>query len=332
MGWKGTVRSIGAAVRAAERDAKRRQRELERQQNLYAKMQELEQDAYEVEVFENHIEIIQSVHKECSEPIDWEGISTSKAPSKPENLKIHEKEARSKAENYRPGVMDKVFKKTETKQKELEENIQLSINKDEAEHRSAISNWEAEVEDWKESVVLAKQLLSGNEKAKIEAIKELNSFAELSTLGSSISVSIRDRGIVEASIHVHGEEIVPSESKSLLKSGKLSVKKMPKVSFNEIYQDYVCSCVLRVANEILAIIPDDFVVITALDELLNSKTGHLEKSPILSVCISRKTINSLNMNSIDPSDSMSNFIHNMSFKKAKGFEAVSCVDTTSLEF
>jgi hypothetical protein len=28
MGWKGTVRVIGAAIRAAERDAKRRQREL----------------------------------------------------------------------------------------------------------------------------------------------------------------------------------------------------------------------------------------------------------------------------------------------------------------
>ncbi len=32
MGWKGTVRSIGSAVRAAERDAMRRQRELDKQQ------------------------------------------------------------------------------------------------------------------------------------------------------------------------------------------------------------------------------------------------------------------------------------------------------------
>jgi len=37
MGWKGTVRSIGAAVRAAERDEKRRQRELEKQQKQYEK-------------------------------------------------------------------------------------------------------------------------------------------------------------------------------------------------------------------------------------------------------------------------------------------------------
>lgn len=331
MGWKGTVRSIGAAVRAAERDAKRRQREIERRQRQYEKMKELEQAAYEVEVFENHIEIIQSVHKDCSESIDWKRISTSKEPKKPENLKKHEKEARSKAKNFNPGIIDKIFKKAESKKKKLEENIGLSIQKDESEYNAAISAWEEKVADWKESVSHAKQLLNGDGKAKIKTIKELNPFSEISNLGSNISVSSDSNGIIEAMIHVHGEEIVPNEAKSLLKSGKLSVKKMPKGTFNEIYQDYVCSCILRVGREILAIIPDNLVVVTAVDELLNTKTGHLEKMPILSVCISRKTINSLNMNSIDPSDSMGNFIHNMSFKKTKGFEPVSRIDTKSLK-
>jgi len=51
MGWKGTVRSIGSAVRAAERDAMRRQRKLD-------KIQELEQAEYEVDVYENHIKLV----------------------------------------------------------------------------------------------------------------------------------------------------------------------------------------------------------------------------------------------------------------------------------
>jgi hypothetical protein len=106
---------------------------------------------------------------------------------------------------------------------------------------------------------------------------------------------------------------------------------MAKGKFNEVYQDYVCSCVLRVANEIFSVIPDSKVVVTAVDELLNSKTGHLEESPILSVCVSMHTLESLNMDAIEPSDSMNNFIHNMSFKKTKGFEAVSSVDTGMLE-
>ncbi len=51
MGWKGAVRSVGAVVRAVERDSKRRRRELERQQKQYEKMLELEQAEYEVEVY-----------------------------------------------------------------------------------------------------------------------------------------------------------------------------------------------------------------------------------------------------------------------------------------
>lgn len=68
MGWKGAVRSLQASARRAERNAHRRQRELEKQQKEYAKMEALEQAAYEVDVYENHIDILLSMHKECAEP------------------------------------------------------------------------------------------------------------------------------------------------------------------------------------------------------------------------------------------------------------------------
>lgn len=331
MGWKGTVRSIGTAVRAAERDAKRRQREIEKQQKQYEKMQALEQATYEVEVYENYIEIIQSLHKECSDPIDWKNIAISQEPKRPENSKKREKAARSEVENYRPGFIDRIFKREEKKQKRLEENISRAIEEDEAEHKDSASIWEEKLNDWKESVELAQLLLSGDKEAKIKAIKDLDPFSEISNLGSILSISVGDEGIVEATMHIHGDDIVPSEVKSLLKSGRLSVKKMPKGLFNEIYQDYVCSCALRVANELFSAIPDNIVVVTAVDELLNTKTGHLEKSPILSVCISRSTLESLNMDSIDPSDSMNNFVHNMSFKKTTGFDVVSRMESGLLE-
>lgn len=329
MGWKGTVRSIVAAYRAEARDEKRRQQELEKQQKQYEKMQELEQAAYEVEVYENNVEIIQSVHKECSDPIGWENIATSQEPKKPANLKKNENAARSEAVNYKPGFIDRIFKKEEKKRIRLEEKIASAIEEDEAEYKDSVTRWEEEVNDWKESVELAQLLLKGDEKAKIAAVKDLDPFSEISSLGSNLSVSVNDNGVVEATVHIHGDDIVPSEVKSLLRNGRLSVKKMPKGKFYEIYQDYVCSCALRVANELFSTIPDDMVVVTAVDKLLNTKTGHLEKSPILSVCISRSTLQSLNMDSIDPSDSMSNFIHNMSFKKTKGFEAVSRVELKS---
>ncbi len=63
---------------------------------------------------------------------------------------------------------------------------------------------------------------------------------------------------------MHGEDIVPKQRKALLKSGKLSVKDMPVGKFNELYQDYVCSCVLGTARDVLALLPVDVVIVSAL--------------------------------------------------------------------
>lgn len=331
MGWKGTVRSVGAAYRAAERDAKRRQRELERQQKQYEKMQELEQTAYEVEVYQNHIDLLQSVHKECSSPVDWKATASASEPEKPENLKEREKKAKAKADNYQPGFIDRLFKREDKKRKQLEEAISKAIGDDELDYKNKIENWKKEYSDWVESVQLARGVLDGDAESKIKAIKKLDPFSEISTLGSSLSFKFGENSIIEATINIHGDDVIPNEVKSLLKSGRLSVKQMPKGQFNELYQDYVCSCVLRVANEIFSILPDEKVFVTAVDKLLNTKTGHLEESPILSVYISRNTLHSLNMDNIDPSDCMSNFVHKMSFKKTKGFEAVERLEPGCLE-
>jgi len=97
-----------------------------------------------------------------------------------------------------------------------------------------------------------------------------------------------------------------------------------------LYQDYVCSVALRVAGELLALLPFQTVVVTATDKLLNSTTGHIEEQPILSVAIPRSTLDDLNLGLIDPSDSMQNFIHNMNFKKTKGFTAIEMVDESAI--
>lgn len=120
----------------------------------------------------------------------------------------------------------------------------------------------------------------------------------------------------------HDSKIIPKESKSLLKSGKLSVKDLPIGKYNELYQDYVCSSSLRVAREIFGLLPVDDMIVTSKTRLLNKATGRLEPQPILSVRFVRDTINSLDFDKIDPSDSMINFVHNMGFKKSQGMLAV----------
>lgn len=326
MGWKGTMRSLQASARRAERNAHRRQRELEKRQKEFAKMEALEQAAYEVEVYENHIDILLSMHKECAEPVRWTKILSKPEPEQPVKNSILEQAAMHASTSYRPNVWAKLFKLESRQREALMAKIATAAIEDERLFQVQLDEWRDAHSDWAEERDIALRILDGDRQAKLDAIEAFEAFEEISHLGSSIQIIVHEGGVLEAKLAIHGSHVIPTEIKSLLKSGKLSTKAMPTGRFNELHQDYVCSCALRIGRELLAILPDDLVIVTAIDNVLNSSTGHMEDQPILSVAFSRATVDSLNLESIDPSDAMKNFVHAMSFKKGAGFSGVSALD------
>jgi hypothetical protein len=330
MSWKGTLRSIQAAQRRAERDAKKRQRELEAQRRQLEKMQDRERAEFEVQVYENYLDVLLSIHKECGNIWHWETIRDSDPPSEPSKKDIAEKAALAEFDNYKPSSMDKLLRRAESKRKILAEAVEEAKLEDEKEYQEAIENYQQEVDEWERLVKLANRILNDEAEAHLDAITELDPFSEITQLGSSLNFQFLG-DLIEATLHVDGEEIIPSETKSLLSSGKLSVKKMAKSRFYELYQDYVCGAVLRVARELFALLPIEMVLVTAVGTLLNSKTGHMEEQPILSIAIPRKTLDRLNFDMIDPSDSIDNFVHRINFKKTKGFEGVTRISPDELK-
>ncbi len=124
-------------------------------------------------------------------------------------------------------------------------------------------------------------------------------------------------------------EIVQSihkEEKKLTKTGKLSTKQLTKTRYYEWQQDYVCSCTLRIARDLFALLPLNTVIIHASDTQLNTETGHEERLLVLSIQIDREILTGLNFDHIDCSDSMNNFPHHMNFRKTKGFVEVEKVN------
>lgn len=330
MTWRGTLRSMQAASRRAEREAQRRQRQLEKEQVRVGRMQELERASYEVATYENRVELLRSAHKECGERWDWEGLAAQAPPTEPSLGHDIEERAHARLENYNPSLLDKAFRRIEAKQRQLVEEVEEAIRLDESEFHQALDTFQEAHADWEDTRNLALRILSGDPGAYVEAIEEANPFADITSLGSSFDFQVEDQSIIRTAFHVNSNEVIPSEIKSLLRSGKLSVKQMPKSQFNELYQDYMTSCILRVAREVFALLPVEFVVATAFGTLLNTQTGHVEDQPIVSTAISRKTLGKLNMNSVDPSDSMGNFIHRMNFNSRKGFSAVTPINASEL--
>ena len=322
MGWKGTLRSVNAAVNRMEREANRRQRELARQQKIQNKINELEQAAYEVEIFNDYIKQIKTIHTECSPVIDWMRIARQAEPVKPTRLSAKEVAAKRKLENFKPGVFQKLLGRSEEAKKKLQNKVIAAKCEDDEVYENALREYQLDMLSWSDECGLARKVICGDPQSYIHVLEKFGGFKEIGDLGTGLQFTVSEEAFVRVDLNIHSKDIIPADSKSLLKSGKLSIKKMNKSMFNEIFQDYVCSAVLRVAREVFAVLPVDKAEITAVDEILNRSTGHLETQPILSVLVARDTLESINLDAIDPSDSMSNFVCNMEFKKTSGFNVV----------
>jgi hypothetical protein len=289
---------------------------------MIEKMQEAEKAAYEVQIYENHIDLLLSVHKECGESYDWAEIGRSEPAKNPERLNTHEDAAKLNLSSLKLGLSDKLLGRGDAKKKQLLDAIGDAKKLDEKEYQDALISYQKQFDDLQFAKGLSTKILAGDRAAYIEAIKKVDPFSDINGLGSSYNITADSEKTLTATLYVNGENVIPNEVKTLTKSGKVSIKAMPKNRFYEIYQDYVCGCTLRVARELFALLPIEMVTVNAIGSLLNKQTGHLENTPILSVLIPRKTFDMLNFENLDPSDSLDNFVHNMDFKKGKGFGPV----------
>lgn len=318
--------TLRGVLRSMEVEARRAQRESLRQQKTYNKMLELESDTQEVELYENNIAVLQSMHQDCTEKVNWNKIKILEPPNVPKKNNEYERQAQNKLKNYKPTLTQKLLGKVDKIKNSLKEEIRIAIKKDEEKYLADLKNYEEEKKEWEDDISIASKILEGDLHGYERALDKLNPFSEISGLGTSLSYSFPNKEIMVVDLNVHSEEIIPSEVKTLLKSGKLSIKSMPISRFNEIYQDHVCSSVLRIAREAFAILPLKKVIVTAFSNLLNTQTGYKEDTPIISVFVTIETFNNLNFDKIDPSDSMKNFVHNMDFKKTQGFNGVAKID------
>ncbi len=190
---------------------------------------------------------------------------------------------------------------------------------------SDLEEYERECAELAKMRSLAKRVLAGDPQAYGEALNKLSAFGELSMLGSSIEIHVHHPRLLSCELMVNGRDAIPKEVKSLTAAGKLSVKAMPKARFHEHYQDYVCGCVLRVAREVLALLPLDVVIVTAKVSTLQASTGSDVEVPVLSVAIPRASLERLDFARLDPSDSMENFKHRgdvMASRRSGEFSAI----------
>lgn len=317
----GFIRSYGAAVRRTERDQQRRNREAAKKFKEQQKQLEFQNVAEAVSEWNDYVQILKSVHKEASEKIDWVKIKNESRPTEPTYINNNEIEAKQRLASFKPNLFDKIFGSTNKKIKNLENQILVARKKDDDKHQVAIKDHKKGLLDWEELHKIALGIEQKQIEAYLDAIKFFEPFSEISELGSQIKFKFEENHI-EIDINTNSIDVVPDYELRQTSIGKLSKKKMSKTNYYELYQDHICSVVLRISREVFAYLPLDYAIVNALSEMVDSQSGHLENKVILSVKIIPETIEKLNLEMLDPSDSMKNFIHNMNFKKTLGFQEV----------
>ena len=317
----GFIRSYQASVRRSKREQQREAREAAKRYKAQLKQELIENVAESVSAYNDYIELLQSVHKNFTGTVDWIAIENESKPEKPVRKSVNEVVAKERLEVYKPSMSDKLFGRTGKKIEELELAVKEGQRMDEEEFNSL----KEEYEDWESLQNILTGVKNRDPESFKSALEYFSPFSDIAELGTDIKLII-DKNQADINLYNNNKELIPNYTLKQTATGKLSKKSMTKSKHNELYQDHVCSLVIRVAREFFAHVPFNQVRVNVITKILNSSTGHLEDKPILSVIMISETINSLNLETIDPSDSMANFVHNMKFSKIKGFSPVSIVE------
>jgi hypothetical protein len=295
MKWEGATRSTEAAGRRQEREEVKRLRELERRGKEQAKLTALDQARLEVETHESRIRVLLSLHKEPLEAWSWlELVAALDAcpPSRSSALELAEQlSACAELRTIDAAALD---------HRRADDRLALE---------RAVAEYAASQDLRKSHREIATRVIRGDLNAWSAAIAQLRPFEELEELGVVVTAEFHSRESVHCRITVSGPEIIPQDAKTLTSTGKLSVKPMAKGRFHEIYQDYVCGCVLRTASEMFGFLPVEAVLVTASVGFVEPATGLLGIRPVLSVGFNRAAFSQLALDMVDPSDAIDGFVH-----------------------
>ncbi|GAB2563476.1 hypothetical protein [Spirosoma areae] len=321
MSWKGAVRSFAATARRIERDQQRRTRVATQQFKQLQKEQAITSAAQAVRDYDEYISVIKSVHYDCSDWLNWSAMQQEPPPSSPSRSIQEEQRAQAALDAYQPTFFDRLFKQGPRKVQRLEETIIAARQRDQQITIERQAEYARQLNEWQDRQYLTRQVLDRDSDVYSQVLEIFAPFEGNSHLESRLEYTFTADHI-EVDVHVSSADVIPDFVVSQLASGKLSRKALPVSKFNELYQDYVCGCLLRVAREVQALLPVSQVVVHALAKQLNPINGQVESQVIVSAAMPRATLTELNFITLDPSDSMHNFNHNMKFSKTGGFQAV----------
>lgn len=318
MAWKAALRSVASAARGAERAA-------ERERGRAAAEAAEAAAAEAVAEWRRGIRRLVTLHQDPVRPVDWAALAVLPDPDPPAPATRRTRAAEAALAAFRPRLLDLFRGGSDRVRAGLVAALRAAREADLAETGAAARAHAAALAERQADRALARAVLAGAPEAFLEVLGELGRVHAEEGVAAELEIRVHERAVHVLPL-VAGPDIVPRTEPKLRAGGRLVGAPLAASRIREIHLDHVASVALRLAADILRLLPVDLVRVTARMRLLDPATGHHAVAPVISVEFPRARFEALKLDALDPSEAVRGFRHALSFGRSAGFRPVEPLD------
>ena len=286
---------------------------------------QLEDAVSEVAMFNQHLHLIQSVHTIPTPKVNWESMAMEPAPAMPTVRFDHKVKAMEALDDYKPNWLDMLLG-NKSKLHALTKNVERAAEQDIEDYKTEFVHWVQNYSYWAKKNQLSKGILNNDSEAKLTALSEaqqnpINASVVDTKLINHNFNTYKNGHLLEINIQVNKDNVIPKERKVLCQ-GEVKLESLPIPESNILYREYVCSCVLKCAQDSFNVLPESSVVIN-----VEQVSAGQSNETILSCHIEKGLLEFLLIEDDKPSEILEFFVHLEDFNphRGDGFSAIQTI-------
>lgn len=277
---------------------------------------QLEDAVSEVTMFNQHMHLIQSVHTIPTPKVNWESMAMEPAPAMPTVRFDHKVKAMEALDDYKPNWLDMLLG-NKSKLHTLTKNVERAAEQDIEDYKTEFVHWVQNYSYWAKKNQLSKGVLNNDSEAKLTALSEaqqnpINASVVDTKLINHNFNTYKNGHLLEINIQVNKDNVIPKERKVLCQ-GEVKLESLPISESNILYREYVCSCVLKCAQDSFNVLPESSVVIN-----VEQVSAGQSNETILSCHIEKGLLEFLLIEDDKPSEILEFFVHLEDFNPHRG--------------
>lgn len=277
---------------------------------------QLEDAVSEVAMFNQHLHLIQSVHTIPTPKVNWESMVMEPAPAMPTVRFDHKVKAMEALDDYKPNWLDMLLG-NKSKLHALTKNVERAAEQDIEDYKTEFVHWVQNYSYWAKKNQLSKGVLNNDSEAKLTALSEaqqnpINASVVDTKLINHNFNTYKNGHLLEINIQVNKDNVIPKERKVLCQ-GEVKLESLSIPESNTLYREYVCSCVLKCAQDSFNVLPESSVVIN-----VEQVSAGQSNETILSCHIEKGLLEFLLIEDDKPSEILEFFVHLEDFNPHRG--------------